>query len=135
MDSTNGITLAEFQEQVSDLLLRHRSLLDVLSKTTQTSAAVNRAVAKAITECGCIELHARKQEYPEDANWQSMQAVLTHHIIGELCESCREAIISEIGRNLFYMSALGNLLNIRLEEEVITAEAKKCSTLGLFNCT
>ena len=130
----NTPSLEQFQQQVSELLLRHRSLLDVLSKYGQSGASVNRAVAKSVTECGCIELNARKQEFPDDMQLEQARTKLQHHINGELCEHCRDAITNELGRNLFYMSALCNLLNIELED-VIAHESGKCSTLGIFNLT
>ncbi|MFD0716793.1 DUF1573 domain-containing protein [Paenibacillus sp. GCM10027626] len=130
----NTPTLEQFQQQVSELLLRHRSLLDVLSKYGQSGASVNRAVAKSVTECGCIELNARKQEFPDDINSEQARTKLQHHINGELCEHCRDAIKNELGRNLFYMSAMCNLLGIELDD-VIAHESDKCSTLGIFNFT
>ncbi|KAA8995987.1 DUF1573 domain-containing protein [Paenibacillus spiritus] len=125
-------TLQDFQDQVAELLLRHRSLLDVLSKNGQSSASVNRAVVKAITECGCIQLHATKQVFePGDSLEQAKEHAGTH-VEGELCENCREVVGSELGRELFYMSALCNLLGIRMDE-VVAKESQKCATLGLFN--
>ncbi|HEY0828590.1 MAG TPA: DUF1573 domain-containing protein [Bacilli bacterium] len=126
------LNLKEFQEQVADLLLRHRSLLDVLSKYQQSNSSANRSVVKAITECGCIELNAKKQTYDEDLNPDQVQELVQTHVSGGLCEHCREVIASELGKNLFYMSALCNLLHINLEE-VVESESKKCSTLGFFN--
>jgi hypothetical protein len=126
------VTLDQFQQQVSELLLRHRSLLDVLSKYGQTGSAVNRAVAKAVTECGCIELNAKKQAYAVDTDLTAAQSVLENHMNGQLCEQCSDVLRAELGRNLFYMSALCNLLDINLEE-VVARESDKCSTLGLFN--
>lgn len=125
-------SLQTFQKQVSDLLLRHRSLIDVLSKLGQADASVNRAVSKAITDCGCIELHATKQSYAHNGNFEDAKSTLKTHVHGELCDQCREVISSELGRNLFYMSALCNLLDIQLED-VLKNEEKKCSTLGIFN--
>ncbi|MFD0590894.1 DUF1573 domain-containing protein [Paenibacillus sp. GCM10027627] len=127
-------TLERFQQQVSELLLRHRSLLDVLSKMGQSGAAVNRAVTKAVTDCGCIELNARKQEYSDSPDLQNAKQTLQNHLAGELCEHCNEALKTELGRNLFYITALCNQLNIRLDE-VVADEYDKCSTLGLFNLT
>ncbi|MFC0212849.1 DUF1573 domain-containing protein [Paenibacillus chartarius] len=127
----SALTLKEFQDQVSELLLRHRSLLDVLSKFQQTGAAVNRAVVKSITECGCIELNATKQGYSPEMTLEEAKNVLDSHVNGQLCEHCREVVSAEIGRNLFYMSALGNLLKLDLQETV-EDESKKCTTLGLF---
>ncbi|CAM3499973.1 DUF1573 domain-containing protein [Paenibacillus lupini] len=127
-------TLEQFQQQVSELLLRHRSLLDVMSKFGQSGASVNRAVTKAVTDCGCIELNARKQEYSDEPNLESAKSTLQNHISGHVCESCRDVLKSELGRNLFYMTAMCNLLDIELDE-VLAKEYDKCSTLGLFNLT
>ncbi|MDO7908377.1 DUF1573 domain-containing protein [Paenibacillus sp. JX-17] len=128
----NASSLQAFQDQVSELLLRHRSLLDILSKTGQSGASVNRAVSKAITECGCVELHAAKQKYQPDLGLEQAKNTLDSHVQGELCENCREVVMAELGRSLFYMSALSNVLDISLEE-VLQRESQKCSTLGLFN--
>ncbi|MFP4978439.1 DUF1573 domain-containing protein [Paenibacillus sp. CN-4] len=125
-------SLQEFQDQVSELLLRHRSLLDVLSKGGQSSASVNRAVVKAVTECGCIELHASKQAFEPGSSLMEAKDQAGTHVQGHLCENCREVIGSELGRELFYMSALCNLLDIRMDE-IVAKESQKCATLGLFN--
>ncbi|CAH0120768.1 MULTISPECIES: DUF1573 domain-containing protein [unclassified Paenibacillus] len=125
-------TLQSFQDQVSELLLRHRSLLDVLSKYGQTNASVNRSVVKAVTECGCIELNAKKQFYAEDVDMEQAKQDLKSHLSGELCEHCKEIVTAELGKNLFYMSALCNLLEISMDD-VVANESSKCSTLGYFN--
>jgi len=127
-------TLEQFQMQVSEMLLRHRSLLDVLSKYGQSGASVNRAVAKSVTECGCIELNARKQEFADEVDLEQARTNMHHHVSGALCEHCKDAIQNELGRNLFYMSALCNLLDIQLDD-VVARESGKCATLGVFNFT
>jgi hypothetical protein len=128
----NEIHLKHFQDQVSELLLRHRSLLDVLSKYHQANSSVHRSTVKAITECGCIEVKAKKQKYAEDMTQEQAKILLETHLNGKLCEQCKEVISEELGRNIFYMSALCNLLDINLDE-VVSNEANKCSTLGFFN--
>ncbi|WP_044482550.1 nucleoside triphosphate pyrophosphohydrolase family protein [Paenibacillus antibioticophila] len=125
-------SLQAFQDQVSELLLRHRSLLDVMSKMGQTNTAAVRSVTKAVTECGCVELHATKQEFVSGIALEEAKEHIKHHVHGELCENCRDAVMNELGRSLFYMSALGNLLGFELEE-VLQRESQKCSTLGFFN--
>lgn len=67
------LSLQAFQDQVSELLLRHRSLIDVLSKTGQAGASVNRAVSKAITECGCIEPARHQAEICPGERYRSNQ--------------------------------------------------------------
>ncbi|MFX3631163.1 MAG: DUF1573 domain-containing protein [Candidatus Pristimantibacillus sp.] len=127
-------TLDQFQQQVSELLLRHRSLLDVMSKFGQSGASVNRAISKAITDCGCIELNARKQQYSDELNLENAKVTLQSHLSGQVCEPCRDVLKAELGRNLFYMTAMCNALDIQLDD-VIANEYDKCSTLGLFNLT
>ncbi|CAM3586021.1 DUF1573 domain-containing protein [Marinicrinis lubricantis] len=124
--------LNEFQELVSKLLLRHRSLLDVLSKIDQSSSAVHRSVIKAVTECGCIELHGKKQMLTSEMTIEDAKKILDSQVEGGLCESCQEAVSAQLGRNLFYLSSLCNLLDLKLEK-VVEDEAKRCSTLGIFN--
>lgn len=125
-------SLKEFQDQVAELLLRHRSVLDVLSKFQQSNAAANRAVIKSVTDCGCIQVHAGKQNYTRDMTLEQAQEQLGTHLGGQVCEHCKEVIESELGRNLFYMASLCNLLDLDLNK-VVTQESTKCSTLGLFN--
>jgi len=129
------LDLKTFQSQVSELLLRHRSLLDVLSKYQQTNSTVNRSVIKAITECGCIEVDAKKQPYDsaeKDTSSNSVQELTHTHVNGHLCDACRDVVNAELGKNLFYMSALCNLLHVDLNE-VLDKESRTCSTLGKFN--
>lgn len=125
-------SLKDFQDQVSELLLRHRSVLDVLSKLQQSGAAVNRSVIKSITECGCVEVTARKQTYTPEMTLEQAKLQLNTHLEGQLCENCMEVVGDEIGKHLFYLSALANLLDVDLEETV-ESESKKCAALGLFN--
>jgi len=127
-----SLTLQQFQDQVSELLLRHRSLLDILSKFQQSNAAVTRSVTKSITECGCIEVNASKQPYTPYMTIEEAKSVLGTHVKGQLCEHCLDMIEAELGKNLFYMSALCNVLDMKLDK-IMIEESKKCSTLGFFN--
>lgn len=128
----SSLTLKQFQDQVSELLLRHRSLLDVLSKYQQSNAAANRAIVKAITECGCIEVNASKQKYLDTMTLEEAKTLLDTHLSGHLCENCHDIIRSELGKNLFYMASLCNLLELDLDA-IVSKESEKCTTLGLFN--
>ncbi|MFD3271664.1 DUF1573 domain-containing protein [Paenibacillus dendritiformis] len=124
--------LQALQEQVADLVLRHRSLLDILSKYGQSDASVNRAVTKAITECGCLELHAKRQPYKAEMDVEEARQSLESHVHGHLCENCKDMVKHELGKHLFYMSALCNLLDISLDD-VVKQESSRCDTLGIFN--
>lgn len=122
----------EFQQAVDECLLRHRSILDVLSKFQEASTRVNRAVTKAVTECGCVSINAAKQSIPNDCSFSDMRQHLLSHIEGELCETCRDAIELELGRTLFYVAAICNTLDLDLSE-IMSAETKRMTTLGLYS--
>lgn len=124
----------QFQDIVSQYLLRHRSILDVQSKLLEASARVNRAVAKSVTTCGCISVHAEKQRFPTDVSLRDVRPFLATHLDGKLCEKCREAVETEIGTSLFYMAALCDLLGLDLDR-VLQKELERVNTLGIFNLT
>ena len=126
------IIFDSFQNEVSESLLRHKSILDVLTKYTESNSRVNRAVAKAVTTCGCIDINATKQTLPIDTNsLDSLSDALHTHLNGELCENCREIIERELGNNLFYLTSLCNILDISLYD-VLIKENDKINTLGKF---
>lgn len=106
--------------------------MDVLSKLDQANSSVHRSVVKAITECGCIEIDARKQNFSEELSPEEWKERVKSHINGELCDQCKDTLMAELGKNLFYMSALCNLMNVDLEQ-VLGSEYDKCRTLGFFN--
>lgn len=123
-----------FQEQVDAFLVRHRSILDVLSKMDEFSARVNRAVVKAVTACGCISINAGKQQFPADAGLSELRAYLRTHLTGTLCDRCRETIESEIGSSLFYTAGLCNLLDLDLDT-IQEKQHSRINSLGIFNLT
>lgn len=124
----------EFQQTVSNFLLRHQSILDLLSKSLETTARVNRAVTKSVTSCGCLKIHAEKKPFPQEACLNDLKELFSSHLEGRLCENCRDVIINELGKNLFYFTALCNSLSLDLQE-VLEQENKKVLTLGRFNMT
>jgi hypothetical protein len=124
--------LDNFQTQVSELLLRHRSVLDVMSKVQESASRINRSLTKAITECGCVEVVAKKQKYDASKNLDEQKMHLDTHFNGPLCEHCREVVMAEMGKNMFYMAALCNITEIKLED-VISQESERLNTLGVFN--
>ena len=60
----------EFQKTVEQYLIRHKSILDILSKSHHANSKVNRAVTKAITQCGCLEVHSNKK----NGFWDTLQS-------------------------------------------------------------
>ncbi|MDA8353449.1 MAG: DUF1573 domain-containing protein [Firmicutes bacterium] len=125
-------SLENFQQQVSELLLRHRSILDISSKFQESNSRVNRALMKAVTECGCMEIQASRQPFADEAPLDEMKQSVKNHVQGRLCSHCQEVVQSEMGKNLFYLTAMCNLLDIKLED-VVKQESKHLSTLGVFH--
>ncbi|HHV57974.1 MAG TPA: DUF1573 domain-containing protein [Firmicutes bacterium] len=122
----------EFQEAVGKYLLRHRSILDVLSKIQEAGARTNRAVVKSVTACGCLEIQAQRQRVPADTGLEEALRFLSTHLQGRLCADCREQVEEEIGNLLFYLAALCNLLDINLYD-VLLKEQERLLALGPFH--
>ncbi|HWQ42715.1 MAG TPA: DUF1573 domain-containing protein [Desulfosporosinus sp.] len=124
----------QFQSTVKSLLIRHQSILDILSKGQETSARVNRAVVKSVTSCGCNAVNAHKKPIPPDASLADLKELLNSQLEGYLCDNCRDIIEAELGKQLFYIAALSNALDISLSD-VLYQEYKKLQTLTIFNLT
>ena len=122
----------QFQDKVSELLVRHRSILDSLTKFQESGSRVNRAIAKSVTNCGCLSISATKQCYPPEVNLKEYSKYMESHINGDLCDSCKEAVAEELGNHLFYLTALCHLLNLDLNE-VFEDEFNRVSALGYFH--
>ena len=125
------LILDDFQNSVSDSLMRHKSVLDIMTKLTESNSRVNRAIAKSVSSCGCICIDAHKQKLPPDADMENVSTLFSHQIDGKLCESCREVLEEEIGSNLYYITALCDALGINLFD-ILLQEYKKIETLGKF---
>lgn len=122
----------DFQKTVSELLIRHKSILDIMTKLGEAQVRINRAVAKSVTYCGCIEVNARKQRIPSDATIEDLKDCMRTHIQGVLCENCKDVIEKEMGNTLFYLTSLCNVLDISLHD-VLLKEYEKINTLGIYN--
>jgi len=125
---------ASFQQVVDDYLVRHRSVLDVLSKAQESVARVNRAVVKAVTTCGCVQIDAGAQQFPIDGSLDEVRRHMDTHLRGQLCEHCRDVLDVELGRALFYLTAICNLFDMPLDD-IITAETRRVAALGIYNLT
>ncbi len=129
-----GTEEIRFQDSVSQYLLRHRSILDVQSKLTESAARVNRALAKAVTSCGCVSIAAERQRFPKDVSLKELKQFLSSHVHGDLCEKCREAVETEIGTTLFYLAAMCTLLGLNLRD-VVEKEYDRVNALGVYSLT
>ncbi|WP_371365758.1 hypothetical protein SRRS_04010 [Sporomusa rhizae] len=124
----------DFQSAVDEYLIRHRSVLDILTKYQEASARVNRAIAKAVTGCGCIQVEAARQSAPETASYSELKEHMSSHLVGEPCLQCREVIAKELGHSMFYLAALCNLTGLSMHQ-VMQQEYKNVKTLGVFHLT
>lgn len=121
-----------FQNAIDESLLRHKSILDILTKLQESEGRINRAVVKSVTNCGCINVEAKKQELPqEDDAIEELSKALKSHVKGDLCDNCREVIEREIGNNLFYLASLCNTLDLNLYD-IFIKEYDRMNTLGKF---
>lgn len=122
----------EFQYAVQELLVRNKSIVDLVTKYQDSNARVNRAIIKAVTQCGCIKIHAKKQAVPQDGDFEEMRTAMKTHLEGMLCDNCRDAIEKDIGRNLFYLASICNTLDLNLYDTIIK-EHDRIKLLGKYN--
>ncbi len=130
-EEKDGKFVGEFQDIVGGLLVRHKSILDSITKYQEASSRVNRAITKTVTMCGCITIKASRQEFPAETPLEEAGKHTETHLEGELCDNCREVVEEEIGNHLFYLAALCHLLNIDLQD-VLNKELSRLNTLGYF---
>ena len=125
----------DFQNSVNESLLRHRSILDIMTKLQESEARINRAVAKTVTNCGCLQIGAKKQQIPtnaDDIDIEDLKHHLQTHITGTACDNCREVLEREIGNHMFYVASLCNLLDLNLYD-ILLKEYDRIGTLGKFS--
>ncbi len=122
----------EFQYTVLDLLVRNKSIIDQITKFQDSNARVNRAVVKAVTQCGCVKIHAKKQNFSADGDIDEIQKAMKTHLEGKLCDNCRDLIEKDIGRNLFYLASICNTLDLNLYD-IILKEIERIKMLGKYN--
>lgn len=126
------IIVDEFQYIVQELLVRNKSIIDQITKFQDSNARVNRAIVKAVTQCGCLKIHAEKQSFPEDADLEEIKNTMETHLEGKLCDNCRDMIEKDIGRNLFYLASICNTLDLNLYD-IIIKELDRVKMLGKYN--
>jgi hypothetical protein len=124
----------EFQDIVSTYLMRHQSILDIMSKCQESASRVNRAVTKSITACGCLSVHTHKIPIPETADLSQLKQYYSRHLEGRMCPHCAENFEIEMGKALFYLTALCTALDVSLED-IMAKEKSKVEMLGKFNLT
>ena len=130
-NNNNDNVCEDFQNSISKVLVRHKSVLDIMTKMDEYNARINRAVVKSVTNCGCISIDAKKQEFTGES-YKDLPNTLDNHLRGEICEQCKEVLDLEMGNYLFYITALCDTIGLNLNE-VMQNEYDRNKTLGLFN--
>lgn len=126
------ILVDEFQYTVLELLVRNKSIIDSITKFQDSNARVNRSIVKAVTQCGCISINAKKQETAEDEDYEELRNAMDTHLNGKLCDNCRDLIEKAIGNNLFYLASICNILDLNLYD-IIIKEQERVKMLGQYN--
>lgn len=126
------IMVDEFQYTVLELLVRNKSIIDSITKFQDSNARINRSIVKAVTQCGCIKIDAKKQEFTDDGDIEEIRNAMQTHVEGQLCEYCRDQIEKDIGRNLFYLASICNTLDLNLYD-IIIKEHERLKLLGKYN--
>lgn len=126
------ILLDKFQYTVEELLIRNKSILDIITKLQDSCSSINRAVVKSVTHCGCCKITAQKQEIDQNLSFSELKGLLKSHLEGTLCNSCKDIVEKEIGQTLFYMASLCNILNLNMYD-IMIKELDKVQILGNYN--
>lgn len=124
--------LDKFQYTVDELLIRNKSILDVLTKFQDSCASVNRAAVKSVTQCGCCKISASKQDINENLSFDELKENLKTHLDGKMCKKCKETMEKEIGQSLFYLASLCNVLDLNLYD-IVLKELDRVQILGNYN--
>lgn len=124
------IITSDYQDCVDKMLLRNKSIMDILSKLNITEAKIERCVAKSVTHCGCIEVNAKKQDISD--SMEDYENLAESHVLGHICDECRENLEEEMGAHLFYFAALCSTLDMDMYD-IILKEKQNMETLGKFS--
>lgn len=121
-----------FQDCVSKAQFRNKSILDIVTKLSEQTAMLDRAVFKSVTHCGCIKINADKQIICNDKTIEENKCCLKSHVEGDLCPKCKEKIEEEMGDLIFYLASLCNTLDIQLSD-VMLQKQDYLKTLGKYS--
>ena len=124
------ILLSDYQDCVNKMLVRNKSILDILSKMDITQGKIQRSIAKSVTHCGCIEIDAKKREKAETL--EDYKKYGDFHVNKHLCDECKNNLEKEMGNHLFYFAALCNALDVDMYD-IILKEKQNLETLGKFS--
>jgi len=126
------IIVDDFQYTVQELLVRNKSIIDLITKFQDSNARINRSIIKSVTQCGCIKINAKKQVFPQEGAFEEIRDAMKTHIEDKLCNNCRDIIEKDIGRNFFYLASICNTLDLNMYD-IIIKELERIKMLGKYN--
>ncbi len=121
-----------FQDCVSNAQFRNKSILDIVTKLSEQTALLNRAVSKSVTHCGCVKINAKKQYINNQKSIEENKISLDNHLDGCLCPRCKDKIEEEMGDLMFYLASLCETLEINLDD-VIEQKTDFLKTFGKYS--
>lgn len=121
-----------FQECVSNAQFRNKSILDIVTKLSEQTALLNRAISKSVTHCGCVKINAKKQYINNQKSLEENRISLNSHLEGDLCPKCKEKVEEEMGDLMFYLASLCETLNIDLID-VVEHKTDFLKTFGKYS--
>ncbi len=126
--------LDNFQDFVDTILIRNKSILDQTTKLQDACTHLSRTISKAATTCGCITINANKQPYDNSTEFsiEQLHALMSTHVKGELCPECTDLFEKEVGRVLFYLSAIANTFDLSLSD-ILLKEVERTNLLGKYS--
>lgn len=130
-DNEHKCVSEELQDEIPNVLSRHKSILDIMTKLEEYNSRTNRAIAKSVTRCGCISIHATKQELGTES-LQDMLKNAKSHVEGSLCSNCKDVLDVEIGTYIFYLTSLCEVLDLDFNS-ILEKELDRIKTLGIYN--
>jgi len=132
LNELKNTVLDDFQYISNELLVRNRSILDSMTKMSDSCARISRTLIKSATHCGCISICGEKQHVSGVSGIDEMKQRMKSQVKGELCDNCRDLLEKDMGRNLFYMAAICNALDLNLYD-IVLGESDRLKLLGKYN--
>jgi len=124
--------LTEFQYIIDDMLIKNKSILDIIAKFQESNARISSDIFKAVTQCGCKQINTSLQSCDENSGPEVQKTDVESHHQCVLCENCRDNIEKDIGRNLFYLVSLCNSMDLNLYD-ILIKELERLKILGKYN--
>ena len=102
----------------------------------ESSARVQRAVAKAVTVCGCIEIDAARQALPdpasEDISYADLKQYVQSHLGGSFATIAATSSKRSWARPTFTPPRCAETFNLHAAD-ILAKEKQRLDTLGIYS--